>query len=110
MAKGWKKLTSINEIPQNTESEVQKNRRNQNFKVRTSIMKSLSLDDMKKRGDESFAKKVADDDHLLDALKRQAIKDEATIKRAEQIKKDREKEAAKAAKKAAKAAEKKENK
>lgn len=91
MAKGWTKVNTVNDMNKNTETDYQKKRRIHNFENTTRNMKSLSAFDLKKIGDERLVEKIANEDQLLQAAEDNRLKSEKLIKKAEKIKKSREK-------------------
>ena len=99
MANTWKKISTVNDVPVSTETAQEKFKRERSFKNATHNVRSLSLEDMKKHSDELFAKKQAEDANLLDAFEQKKLKSKVVIKKATQLKKIKDAEAAKKQKK-----------
>ena len=89
MAKGWTRISTINDTI-NAETAAQKQHREQQFATAIHNVKSLSLEDLKKHSDEVYASIEADKTQLLDAFNEKKLKSKTAIKRALQVKKERE--------------------
>ena len=90
MAKGWTKIETVNDN-KSVESTSQKQRNLRNFANAIRNTKSLSPEDLKKRSDEHFAAKNAEDAKLLEAFDSKKLKSKNAIKRALQLKKEQAK-------------------
>ena len=95
MSKDWKKITTINDCTIPAESEYNKQKKNQNFKVCIHNTKSFTLEDLKKHSDGLYNKKSAEDAKLLLAFEEKRLKSKDAIKRAIALKKEQEKADAK---------------
>lgn len=90
MAKGWKRISTVNDNI-NAETAAQKQHREQAFANAIHNMKTFTLEDLKKHSDDLCAEKEAKDTKILEAFNEKKLKSKGLIKYALQIKKEREK-------------------
>lgn len=90
MAKGWTRIETVNDN-KSVETDAQKQKNLRNFANAIHQMKSLSPEDLKKRGDENYATRIAEDEKLLDAFDKKKLKSKDAVKRALQLKKEKAK-------------------
>lgn len=90
MAKNWTRISTVNDII-NAETAAQKQHREQAFSNAIKNVKTMDLESLKEHSDKIFSEKKAEDESLLEAFDNKKLKSKALIKRALQLKKERDK-------------------
>ena len=81
MAKNWVKIETVNDVKKNMDSN--KVEKNMNLLIKKTP--SLSVQDMKKAGNELFDKAQKEDEQLLAAFEAKKLKSKRLIKKAEHL-------------------------
>ena len=91
MAKGWTKIETIYSLKNSPETLAERRRKTKLFNKMMATTPTLTASELKKRSNELYNKKKAEEDNLLQAYEDKRLKSEKAIKQAIQIKKERAK-------------------
>ena len=89
MAKGWTKISTINDrINKYDDSKENRDKRDNSFNLLIKNTKTLSAEKIKENSEELYLQQQLEDAKLLEAFERKAVKSKTAIKRALKLKKE----------------------
>jgi len=91
MAKGWTRIETIYSLKNSPETIAERRRKTKLFNKMMATTPTLPASELKKRSNELYNKKKAEEDNLLQAYADKRLKSEKAIKQAIRIKKERAK-------------------